>query len=168
MIDHVLYGGGGCYPEVMARHSAESADLLDVLQQMALNHSESVQSETGVVHNDLNPGNILSVGDQVTGVVDWENTCTGDPAYDLAYLWYCIYKHEHVRPVLWQALIDRARPEAIAFWLSHIIVGFASGAMTYQDESWVGTRLAAARGALADLETLGIRLPEPRHPSTRT
>jgi aminoglycoside phosphotransferase (APT) family kinase protein len=38
-----------------------------------------------VVHGDLGPEHIRVVGERVTGVIDWGDSCIGDPAVDLAW-----------------------------------------------------------------------------------
>jgi len=38
-----------------------------------------------VVHGDLGPEHIRVVGEQVTGIIDWGDSCVGDPALDLAW-----------------------------------------------------------------------------------
>jgi aminoglycoside phosphotransferase (APT) family kinase protein len=41
--------------------------------------------ETPLVHGDLRIGNMLVDGDDLTGVLDWELACCGDPMFDLAH-----------------------------------------------------------------------------------
>ena len=38
------------------------------------------------IHRDLHPGNLLSSGRRLTGVVDWVNACVGPAAVDIAHL----------------------------------------------------------------------------------
>jgi aminoglycoside phosphotransferase (APT) family kinase protein len=38
-----------------------------------------------LIHGDLGPEHIRVVDDQVTGVIDWGDSCIGDPALDLAW-----------------------------------------------------------------------------------
>ena len=40
---------------------------------------------TGLVHADLGPEHIRVVGKRVTGIIDWGDSCIGDPALDLAW-----------------------------------------------------------------------------------
>ena len=39
------------------------------------------------VHGDIAPGNLLVQGDRLSGVIDFGQTCVGDPACDLAIAW---------------------------------------------------------------------------------
>jgi aminoglycoside phosphotransferase (APT) family kinase protein len=39
-----------------------------------------------LIHSDLGPEHLLSVGDEVTGVIDWSDARIGDPAYDFSWL----------------------------------------------------------------------------------
>ncbi|HEV8672337.1 MAG TPA: aminoglycoside phosphotransferase family protein [Candidatus Limnocylindria bacterium] len=150
-------GDGYCHPDAMRRHSLHAASLLSELQRLGAEHAGVSTVADGVVHKDLNPGNVLAVGGHVTGVVDWENTTSGDPAYDVAYLWFCIYDHEDCRAALWRHLVGVAEPATIALYAAHIIIGFASGAIVRQPER-VDRRLDAASRALADVAALGIRV----------
>lgn len=150
-------GDGYCHPDAMRAHSPEAATLLAELQRLGAEHASVSPVTAGVVHKDLNPGNVLAVGGRVTGVVDWENTTSGDPAYDVAYLWFCIYEHEDCRAALWQHLVSVAEPPTIALYAAHIILAFVSGAITSLSE-WIDRRLAAATPALRDIAALGIRV----------
>ncbi|HEY3531102.1 MAG TPA: phosphotransferase [Nocardioides sp.] len=52
----------------------------DLLSRMGVQPARS-----GVVHGDLGPEHIRVVGDRVGGVIDWGDSCVGDPALDLAW-----------------------------------------------------------------------------------
>ena len=152
----VAVGGDGyCHPEAMRAHSPEAAELLARLQRLGAAHAGVSPVRDGVVHKDLNPSNVLAVGTHITGVVDWENTTSGDPAYDVAYLWFCIYDHEECRAVLWRHLVGVAEPATIALYASHVIFGFVSGAIAHRSKR-LDRRLKVVAPALADIGGLGV------------
>jgi aminoglycoside phosphotransferase (APT) family kinase protein len=41
-----------------------------------------------VIHGDLGPAHIRVVGDRIGGIIDWGDSCIGDPALDLAWTTY--------------------------------------------------------------------------------
>ena len=75
----------------------------------------------GVVHMDFHHRNFLAVGDQVTGVFDWELASVGDWRYDLVTLayWSSILP-EQIAPEVAQIVVDRMRercpPDVVAFF----------------------------------------------------
>ena len=55
----------------------------------ALSRAEDSLADPGdLVHWDYTTANILAVGAEITGVVDWDGVCNGDRLFDLVTLWY--------------------------------------------------------------------------------
>jgi Ser/Thr protein kinase RdoA (MazF antagonist) len=44
-------------------------------------------SQSGLLHLDFHPGNVLVAGRELSGLLDWTNACAGDPRADLARTW---------------------------------------------------------------------------------
>jgi homoserine kinase type II len=68
-----------------------------------------------VIHADLFPDNVLLLGDQVSGVIDFYFACTDLAAYDLAvtHTAWCFGKDGTFRPAIAEALVEgytRRRP----------------------------------------------------------
>lgn len=119
-------GDGFCLLEPMRRHSAATRELLGELQRMVAACSSAGVPAGDVVHFDFQGGNILLDGDEVSGVVDWEGTCAGDRAFDLATLFFC--QDGFAGPVdpgaqarLWQALRVKTTPGLRRIYLAHMI-----------------------------------------------
>lgn len=160
IIASVLNGGDGyCFPDAM-NVSDDAALICRVLQRLALDHAEAPTVRDAIVHKDMNPGNILLLGGTISGIVDWENTCAGDPLYDLVYLWFCCYGYERCRLALWSHITTTGIPQTIALCASHVILGFLSGMFHHRrPERHHLPRLAHGFSALADLRALGISTP---------
>lgn len=57
---------------------------LDSAQQL-IRGSEHLWLEPRLLHGDYLPEHVLAARGGITGVIDFGGTCSGDPAYDLAY-----------------------------------------------------------------------------------
>lgn len=75
--------------ETLARMQREVLPLLpDELVDAGralLGRMSSPPTRTAVVHADLGPEHIRVMGDRVGGIIDWGDSCIGDPALDLAW-----------------------------------------------------------------------------------
>lgn len=84
-----------------------------------------VRLPTGdIVHTDMNPSNFVvdrDGGDRITGIVDWENTITGDRAADLATSLFHLWGSPAAN-VLEEGLV--ARCTEAAFRLRLVALGF--------------------------------------------
>lgn len=52
-----------------------------------------------LVHGDFRPGNVLYVGDRITGLLDWEMAHLGHPAEDLAWAYRALWSPERFVPL---------------------------------------------------------------------
>jgi aminoglycoside phosphotransferase (APT) family kinase protein len=123
VIDPVLHGGAGfCLLETMRAHSAETAQLLARLQDMAAAGRASLPAPADILHYDFNPANVLVDGGHVSGVVDWEGARAGDRAFDLATMLFYAYDAPPARAVLWAWLRMHRPGPLIAAYLAHVIL----------------------------------------------
>ncbi|MGE3800423.1 MAG: aminoglycoside phosphotransferase family protein [Candidatus Kapaibacterium sp.] len=74
------------------------------------------------IHGDLHPRNILVERGAITGVIDWGDMASGDPATDLAAIWMLFADFRtrkdvlrHYNPQLSEQTIARAKGWAISF-----------------------------------------------------
>src|SRR5579863_9234831 len=101
VIDTVMMGGDGyCVLDSLRSYSSMTADLLTVLQLLVSARVDEEYETHDVVHFDFHPLNILVDGGQVSGVIDWDGTCAGDCAFDLATLLFYSYDAYELRELL--------------------------------------------------------------------
>lgn len=72
------------------------------------------------LHGDLHPQNVLVQGGKLTGVIDWGDITSGDPATDLACLWMLLDDDDSIQTALARygpgpETLDRARGWAVLF-----------------------------------------------------
>jgi aminoglycoside phosphotransferase (APT) family kinase protein len=163
VVDPVLHGGDGfCLLETMRRHSAETAELLELLQRQVTRFADEPCSTADVVHYDFNPLNILTEEGEITGVVDWEAACAGDRAFDVATLLFYSYGDEDVRRRLWSRLLELARPGIATVYLSHLIHRQVEWSIRHHSARIIEHWLRVTRTVLDDLRELPDGAPAAR------
>jgi hypothetical protein len=79
--------------------------------------AEELTDPGDLVHWDYTTSNILAVGDEITGVVDWDGVCNGDRLFDLATLFY--YTRT---PSLRDYVVERVGDGVFAAYLAALVV----------------------------------------------
>jgi hypothetical protein len=93
--------GGGA--EVLSRRFAGDPQLDELLARLSAIHTRLRTTSTPrtAVHGDFWFGNLLFVGDKISGVIDWEaGAASGEPVRDLVRfaLTYALYLDRHSQP----------------------------------------------------------------------
>src|SRR5581483_11942655 len=65
-------------------HSDEGRELVRRCRAIVDRHAADLPAARDVVHWDLTAANVLARDGEVSGVIDWNGTCTGDRLFDLA------------------------------------------------------------------------------------
>jgi aminoglycoside phosphotransferase (APT) family kinase protein len=103
------------------------------------------------MHFDFHLGNLLTEAGEVTGVVDWDGTCSGDKAFDLATLLFYTYDQEEAREILCQALLDRTGWQRARVYLAHVMLRQTAWSAAHHNRQTVGAYLATSAVILKDL-----------------
>jgi len=97
--------------------SARSAALLDRVHAIGAEADPAWFPTTGLVHLDLHTDNLLAGPDgQLTGIIDWEGACGGDPRFDLVRFAFDLDGHN-------QPVWDRIEATGIG---RHVIRAYAA------------------------------------------
>jgi len=91
-VGHGARGSEDSYAETLTTLARMERDVLPLLPDAVvaagralLDRMSSPPPRTAVVHADLGPEHIRVLGDRVGGIIDWGDSCIGDPALDLAW-----------------------------------------------------------------------------------
>jgi hypothetical protein len=153
MVSTILEGRSGyCEHGAMAEHSAETRALLNRCFRIADGARGLRVPDTDVVHYDFSPYNVLTEGNRITGVVDWNGATNGDAAFDLVTLAFYTYDYA-VRSELLAAAVAQAGPDAVVLYAAHMVLRSVDWTIRNHEEfevQWflgVSTDLLAAVGA---------------------
>ena len=103
----------------LERHSDESRELLALCRTVAERHADAVRGPRDVVHWDFTLANVLVHGGEISGVIDWSGTRTGDRLFDLATL---VYYARGEAPELERYVVERIGREGLSVYLAHMAV----------------------------------------------
>lgn len=97
-------GPGYCLHEPLRRHNRRTAALERWVTAVGKDRPEQLAGQDAV-HYDFHPGNMLTLGDTITGIVDWDGAGRGDRRFDLVTLRFGI-RPEHAEPGVAERLDD--------------------------------------------------------------
>lgn len=153
VIDGVIKGFEGyCVIDTLRRYSAESAAMLETIQELVSRHAEKKFVTADIVHWDFNPGNLLSDGNRITGVIDWEGVCAGDRGFDLATCLFYSYDDREVLNPLWSEALDCSGHGALAVYLAHMIVRQVDWSIRHHGPESAAYWMTTAKKILRDLK----------------
>jgi aminoglycoside phosphotransferase (APT) family kinase protein len=92
LVVHSLTVGedGWCLHEPMRSWSARTRAFIARAEAIGADTDPAWFPDTGIVHLDLHPGNLLLADDgSIAGVVDWEGATAGDHRFDLTSFAFC-------------------------------------------------------------------------------
>ena len=143
-----------CVIDTIRKYSAESATMLDALQRIVTKNGAQCPKRNDIVHFDFHTTNILSEGDRITGVVDWEGSESGDCAFDLVTLLFYTWPIADFREALWCALLERTTRGAVAVYLAHMIVRQIDWTMRHHSDAMVDHYMRISHDILLKIDTL--------------
>ena len=118
------------------RHLERTTDVINDRIRCAWSEALAAPNETPPtwIHGDLHARNVLTLEGTLTGVIDWGDMTSGDPAIDLACLWMLLpsedarAKARRVYNVASDALWARARGWAVLFGVTLLDTGLTGNA----------------------------------------
>lgn len=143
-----------CRIDVLRTHSAETLRLLNAAQQAATAAWDNPSRPGDIVHWDFNPANILTEGERITGVIDWEGMRIGDACFDLVTLLFYGYREARVRAQLLRELRERSDGSAVRLYAAHMAVRQVDWSIRNHTSDHVAYYLKTADRMLRDLTIL--------------
>lgn len=98
-------------------HSEEARELVRRCRGIVERHAGDLRAARDVVHWDLTAANVLARDGEVTGVIDWNGTRSGDRLFDLA-TWLYYGPDEALK----EYLVERIGEGGLAVYLAHMAI----------------------------------------------
>lgn len=173
-VRRVVFAGESGWADTLRGYSPETRALLGRLERVTAGRENGVSRTGDLVHGDLALGNVLVVGEQVTGVVDWDAAGCGDRALDLSKLLFYSYENRSLRELLenwpmrellWQHIMNISGPDALVVYLAYNILAQLDWSIRHHSPEAVAGWVATASLILADVDrTLNSTEGRPHRP----
>lgn len=155
VVDTVLFGGDGyCLLDPLRNCSATTAEILSAIQALVTKHADDEVEANDIVHFDFHQGNILVYEDAISGVIDWDGTCSGDCVFDLVTLLFYLYDRRDVRKLPWTEALERAGPGPLRIYLAHMILRQVDWSIRHYDSATVQKYVRRAEEILCDIGSI--------------
>jgi len=136
VINTVLLGGDGyCLHASLQQHSQGTANLLQTLQTLVMEHQGEPHRNSDIVHGDFQHSNILIHNGQISGIVDWDGSFAGDCTFDIATLLFYSYDVVEVRERLWEYALERISLKLLSMYFAHLILRQVDWSLRYHDHA---------------------------------
>ena len=135
-------GPGYCLHEPLRQFSARTAELEQRISAVGAEYDERLPG-FDVVHQDFHPGNMLSSGGELTGVIDWDGAGRGDAGFDLVTLRFGIHPAgaEHSVVERLDALLDEMPAHVLRPAWAHMSLRMTDWAIRHfpsdEVETWI-------------------------------
>jgi Ser/Thr protein kinase RdoA (MazF antagonist) len=131
---HTLTAGEEGFAEhhSLRAHSERSRRILDVIEAVGAEAEASWFPTSGMVHFDPHTDNVLALDDgTLSGIIDWEGACEGDPRFDLVEFAFDLDGHGQD---IWERIEPLVEPRVLQAYVAHVALRFTDWAIRYHPE----------------------------------
>jgi aminoglycoside phosphotransferase (APT) family kinase protein len=118
--------------EPMRTGGGRSAAVLDRVKAIGADADPAWFPTDGLVHLDLHTDNVLADDGRLTGIIDWDGACAGDPRFDLVR--YAFDLDGHDQPVWDFVEATGIEPRVLRAYVAHHALRCTSWAIRHHPE----------------------------------
>jgi aminoglycoside phosphotransferase (APT) family kinase protein len=108
---------------------ARSTAVLERIEAVGADADAAWFPTTGLVHLDLHTGNLLADDNgTLTGIIDWEGACAGDPRFDLACFAFDL---DGAGQHIWDRVEPLIEPRLLRAYIAHLTLRFTDWAIRH-------------------------------------
>jgi aminoglycoside phosphotransferase (APT) family kinase protein len=140
-------GPGFCLHQPLRAHGGRAARLLDWVHEVGA--TDPGCDGDDLVHLDYHPGNVLVVGDRISGVVDWDGARRGDRHFDLVTLRFHLgASAPHLTGPLDERLAAVLEPDRLRAYWAHMALRQVDWSIRHHDAATVDRWLTVAESGI--------------------
>lgn len=121
-ITDVVFRGESGNVRALMQFSPETSAVVSSAEALVAGFQNFVPPKTDLVHGNMNISQILYTGEQVSGILDWDQAGYGDRTIDLVGLWYSILNATQERDMVMQHMLQVSNKPAITVYAVQKIV----------------------------------------------
>lgn len=125
-VTSVVFRGESGLVRVLMQYSPETSALAAQIEGLALGLDSKVLPNTDLVHGDLNIGQVLTQGETISAVLDWDQVGYGDRTLDLVGLWYSLMDHPDTRDLVMNHMLEVSDKDAIKIFAAYKMLAMIS------------------------------------------
>jgi aminoglycoside phosphotransferase (APT) family kinase protein len=148
----VVFEGESGWRDSLLHYSADTRAVLAHLTQLVDGKQATVLRSDDIVHGDLSTDNVLTVGANVSGIVDWDAAGSGDRCLDLSKPLFYSYNDPALRAPLQAQMLSISGSDAYAIYLVYNILAQLNWSIHHHTVAAVVEGVRLAHRILDDLE----------------
>jgi Phosphotransferase enzyme family len=148
----VVFHGESGWRDSLQHYSADTHAVLARLTQLVAGKQTTLLRSDDIVHGDLVPDNVLTVGAMVSGIVDWDAAGCGDRCLDLSKLLFYSYTDPAIRTPLRARMLSISGADAYTIYLVYNILAQLDWSIHHHSADAVVEGVSLANQILHDLE----------------
>jgi aminoglycoside phosphotransferase len=125
-VTSVVFRGESGLVRMLMQYSPETSALAAQIEGLALGLDGKVLPNTDLVHGDLNIGQVLTQGETITAVLDWDQVGYGDRTLDLTGLWYSLIDQPEARDLVLKHMLEVSDKDAVKIYASYKMLAMIS------------------------------------------
>lgn len=149
----VVFRGDSGLVRVMMQFSQETSALAAQIEGLVLGLDSKVLGNADLVHGDYGISQVLATGNEITGIIDWDQVGYGDRGMDLVGLWFSLIDIPAARDQVFAHLLTVSDPASIKIFAAYKLLARIAWSINHSGGD-VATVSQQAKTALQILSTL--------------
>ncbi len=162
-IQSAVFKGEGSLVRMLMLFGPETSSLAAQIEGMVMGLDNLMLEKGDLVHGDFTIDQVLTQGQNISAVLDWDQVGYGDRLIDLVGLWFSLADQPEASAQIMNHMLQVSKPETIKVYAAYKMLALLAWQINKAGGDIAGT-VARTRTALAQLLAMGAAPPAPPAP----